>query len=77
MIDPLPIPDELWAKVPPDARAASAAVFLAMRPRVDEWETRVGDLEARRCPKAPRKGAVSPFRGGAIGRPARPVSRRP
>src|SRR3954447_13347915 len=47
MIDPLPIPDELWAKVPPDAQAAIAAVFLAMRQRVDELETRVGDLEAR------------------------------
>jgi transposase len=47
MIDPLPIPDELWAKVPPDARAAIAAVFLAMRQRVDELETRVRDLEAR------------------------------
>jgi transposase len=47
MIDPPPIPDELWAKVPPDAQAAIAAVFLAMRQRVDELETRVGDLEAR------------------------------
>src|SRR4051794_8965074 len=47
MIDPLLIPDELWAKVPPDAQAAIAAVFLAMRQRVDELETRVGDLEAR------------------------------
>jgi len=47
MIDPLPIPDELWAKVPPEAQAALAAVFLAMRQRVDELETRVHDLEAR------------------------------
>jgi transposase len=47
MIDPLPIPEELWAKVPPDAQAAIAAVFLAMRQRVDELETRVRDLEAR------------------------------
>ena len=47
MIDPLPIPEELWAKVPPDAQAAIAAVFLAMQQRVDELETRVGDLEAR------------------------------
>src|SRR3954468_11148484 len=47
MLNPLPIPDELWAKVPPDAQAAIAAVFLAMRQRVDELETRVGDLEAR------------------------------
>jgi transposase len=47
MIDPLPIPEELWAKVPPDAQAALAAAFLAPRQRVDELETRVGDLEAR------------------------------
>lgn len=47
MIDPLPIPEDLWAKVPPDAQAAIAAVFLAMRQRVVELETRVGDLEAR------------------------------
>src|SRR3954449_10352903 len=47
MLDPPPIPDELWAKVPPEAQAALAAVFLAMRQRVDELETRVHDLEAR------------------------------
>jgi transposase len=47
MVDPLPIPEDLWAKVPPDAQAAIAAVFLAMRQRADELETRVGDLEAR------------------------------
>jgi transposase len=47
MIDPPPIPDELWAKVPPDAQAAIAAVFLAMRQRGDALETRVRDLEAR------------------------------
>ena len=47
MIEPLPTPDELWAKVPPDAQAAIAAAFLAMRQRVEELETRVGDLEAR------------------------------
>ncbi len=47
MIDPLPIPEELWAKVPPDAQAALAAAFLAMRQRVEELETRLGDLEAR------------------------------
>src|SRR5512142_997712 len=47
MIDPLPIPDEFWAKVPPDAQAAIAAVFLAMQHRVDELETQVRDLEAR------------------------------
>jgi transposase len=47
MIDPLPIPDELWAKVPPDAQAAIVAVFLAMQQRVHDLETRVRDLEAR------------------------------
>src|SRR3954467_4381613 len=47
MLSPLPIPAELWAKVPPDAQAAIAAVFLVMRQRIDELETRVGDLEAR------------------------------
>ena len=47
MTNPLPIPDELWAKVPPGAQAAIAAVFLAMEQRVIELETRVGDLEAR------------------------------
>jgi transposase len=47
MLDPLPIPDELWAKVPPDAQVALAAVFRAMQQRVNELETRVRDLEAR------------------------------
>jgi transposase len=47
MIDPLPIPDELWAKVPPDAKAAIVAILLAMQQRVNELETRVRDLEAR------------------------------
>ena len=47
MTNPLPIPDELWAKVPHDAQAAIAAVFLAMQQRVDELEARVHDLEAR------------------------------
>ena len=47
MTDPLLIPEELWAKVPPDAQAAIAAVFLAMQLRADELETRVRDLEAR------------------------------
>src|SRR3982751_996926 len=47
MIDPPPIPDELWAKVPPEAQAAIATVFLAMQQRGAELETRVRDLEAR------------------------------
>src|SRR4051812_6497357 len=48
MIDPLPIPEDLSAKEPPDAQAAIAAVFLAIRQRVHELETRDGDLEAGR-----------------------------
>ncbi len=47
MTNPLPIPDELWAKVPPDAQAAIAPLFLAMEQRTDQLETRVRDLEAR------------------------------
>jgi transposase len=47
MTNPLPIPDELWTKVPPDAQAALAAVFLAMQQRIVDLETRVRDLEAR------------------------------
>ncbi|MFO0891964.1 MAG: DUF6444 domain-containing protein [Isosphaeraceae bacterium] len=47
MIDPLPIPDELWTKVPREAQAAITAAFLAMRQRVEQLETRVHDLEAR------------------------------
>jgi transposase len=47
MTNPLPIPDELWAKVPPDAQASIAAVFLAMQQRVSQLEARVHDLEAR------------------------------
>ena len=47
MTNPLPIPDELSEKVPPDAQTAIAAVFLAMRQRIAEWEARVRDLEAR------------------------------
>src|SRR5512135_1462018 len=47
MTNPPSLPDELWAKVPSDAQAAIAAVFLAMQQRVNELETRVRDLEAR------------------------------
>jgi transposase len=47
MTNPLPIPDELWEKVPPEAQAAIAAAFLAMQQRIAELETRVRDLEAR------------------------------
>jgi transposase len=47
MIDPLPIPDELWNKIPADAQAAIAAVFLAMQQRITNLEAKVRDLEAR------------------------------
>ena len=47
MTNALPIPDELWNKIPADARAAVAAVFLAMQQRITELEARVRDLEAR------------------------------
>jgi len=47
MIHPLPIPDELWSKVPPDSQAAIAALFVAVQQRTHELETRLGDLEAR------------------------------
>ena len=47
MTNPLPIPEELWSRVPPDAQAAIAALFLAMQQRIDNLENRVADLEAR------------------------------
>lgn len=47
MIKPPPIPEDLWSKVPSDAQAAIAAVFLAMEQRVQELEARVRELEAR------------------------------
>lgn len=47
MTNPLPIPDELWNKVPPDAQAAIAALFLVLTQRIGELEARVRDLEAR------------------------------
>jgi hypothetical protein len=33
--------------VPPETQASITAAFLAMRHRVDEWETRVGGLVSR------------------------------
>jgi transposase len=47
VINPLPIPDELWAKVPPDAQAAIAAAFAVMQRRILELEAKVGELEAK------------------------------
>jgi transposase len=47
MTNSLPIPDELWSQVPPDAQAAIAALFFVMQQRIHDLETRVTDLEAR------------------------------
>ena len=47
MSNPLPIAEELWAKVPPDSQAAIATVVLAMQQQTDLLETRLNDLEAR------------------------------
>src|ERR1700754_4916585 len=47
MTNSLPIPDDLWGTVPPDAQAAIAAVFVAMQQRHADLEARVSDLEAR------------------------------
>jgi transposase len=47
MTSPLPIPDDLWGTVPPDAQAAIAAVFVAMQQRHADLDARVRDLEAR------------------------------
>ena len=47
MSNPLPIPEELWAKVPPDAQAAIAAAFAVMQQRIVELESKVGELEAK------------------------------
>jgi hypothetical protein len=35
MIDSSPIRDELWAKIPPNARAAISEVLRALQERVD------------------------------------------
>ncbi len=47
MTNPLPIPDELWAMVPPNAQAAIAAAFAVMQQRVVELESKVGELETK------------------------------
>ena len=47
MTNPLPIPDELWAKVPPDAQVTIAAAFAVMQQRIVELESKVGELEAK------------------------------
>ena len=47
MTNPLPIPDELWSEVTPEAQAAIAAGFRAMQQRTHLLETRVADLESR------------------------------
>src|SRR5512142_2813784 len=47
MTNPLPIPDEVWNEIPPDAQATVAAVFVAMQQRISDLEVKVRDLEAR------------------------------
>lgn len=47
MINPLPIPDELWGEVPPDSQAAIAVAFQAMQQQINDLEVRLHDLEAR------------------------------
>src|SRR5436305_424510 len=91
MINPQPIPEELWANVPPEAQAALAAVFLAMRQRVDALETRAHDLEARlklnstNSSKPPssdpiglkRKPPAPPTGRNRGGQPGHPKAQRP
>jgi transposase len=47
MSNPLPIPDELWNKVSPDAQAAIAAVFLGWQQRIAGLDAPVRHLQAR------------------------------
>ena len=42
-----PIPEELWATVPPAAQAALLAVFAALQQQIRTLDARVADLEAR------------------------------
>src|SRR6185437_11937946 len=77
MANPLPIPEDLWNKVPPDAQAAITAVFLAMQQRITELEARVCDLEARL--KLNSTNSSKPPSSDPIGmkrRPPVPPSRR-
>src|SRR5271168_2945393 len=77
MTNPLAIPDELWNKIPPDAQAAVAAVFLAGQQRITDLEARVRDLEARL--KLNSTNSSKPPSSDPIGmkrRPPAPPSRR-
>ena len=47
MSNPLPIPDELWNTVPPEAQAAIAPVFAELQQRLTDLESQVRDLRAR------------------------------
>lgn len=47
MSNPLPISDDLWNRLPPDAQAVIVGVLVGLRRRADDLETRVRDLEAR------------------------------
>lgn len=66
MINPLPIPDELWGKVPPDSQAAIAVAFQAMEPEQEVLGTmRAGRLRQRQPARraASKDGRVSVPRG--------------
>jgi transposase len=78
MTNPLPIPDDLWSEVPPDAQAAIAALFLAMQRRTDDLETRVNDLEARLKLNSTNshKPPSSDFLGAKRKPPAPPTGKR-
>jgi transposase len=78
MTNPLPIPDDLWSKVPPDAQAAIAALFLAMQQRTTDLETRVNDLEARLKLNSTNshKPPSSDFLGAKRKPPAPPTGKR-
>jgi transposase len=47
MIAQPPIPEPLWATVPPEAQVAILAVLDSYQARIAQLEQRVGDLEAR------------------------------
>jgi transposase len=78
MTNPLPIPDDLWSKVPPGAQAAIAALFLAMQQRTTDLETRVNDLEARLKLNSTNshKPPSSDFLGAKRKPPAPPTGKR-
>src|SRR4051794_13420334 len=42
-----PIPEELWAAIPPAARAAVSAVLAALQQQVEELRAELADLRGR------------------------------